>query len=210
MKKLKRPINIFISYSHCDVEMKDILLNHLSYLQKDGMIKCWTDNDIPPGAVWNECIIEHLNKSEIVIALVSADALASEYIYSTEMKLALEYAHEKRIILIPIILNACIWNRTDLSKYQKLPKANKTISDWDNLDVAFTDVVGDLYNLFNQKLKDSEEDTHEASKKTKSKSEKSKKSKSNKGGINFNGKTIVGTVIGQVDSLIINDTNNVE
>jgi hypothetical protein len=46
-------LDVFISYSHQDEDLKDELVNyHLKLLQRDGKINTWQDRDIEAGAEW--------------------------------------------------------------------------------------------------------------------------------------------------------------
>ena len=70
---------IFMSYSHSDEGLRDELEKHLSGLRRQGVISTWHDRRIGPGEEIHGQISAHLDSAEIVLLLVSADFLASDY-----------------------------------------------------------------------------------------------------------------------------------
>ena len=79
-------VNIFISYSHKDEDFKDRLDISLAALKRRNQIKVWEDRQIIGGADWNEEIFKNLEKSEIIILLVSDYFINSDFCYSKELK----------------------------------------------------------------------------------------------------------------------------
>ena len=142
----------FISYSHQDGQMLDILHKHLSQLQRDGIISNWTDNKILAGEDLNQNISQALKSSNLFIALLSPDYIASNYCYNDEFKNALELQEQGKIIIIPIILEPCDCLNTPFKKFKALPKDGKAVSTWENKNTAFLDIVQNI-----RKLIDSEE-----------------------------------------------------
>jgi hypothetical protein len=84
-----RQTSIFISYSHHDRRLKQQLIGHLSVLQRQGLIGTWHDGNINAGSEIDPAIAEHLGKADIILLLVSATFLASDYCWSKEMKAAI-------------------------------------------------------------------------------------------------------------------------
>ena len=82
-------LDVFMSYSHKDRTLRDELANHLSNLRRQGLISDWYDGDIVPGAEIKDEIQTHLNKARLVLLLISADFMASEFCYSIEMQQAI-------------------------------------------------------------------------------------------------------------------------
>jgi hypothetical protein len=76
---------VFISYSHRDKELRNELDKHLSNLKRQNIIASWYDGNISPGTEWEPLIIEHLKRAQIILLLVSADFMASDFCYSIEM-----------------------------------------------------------------------------------------------------------------------------
>ena len=132
---------VFYSYSHRDTELRDELERHLSILRRSGLIRCWHDRQIDPGSEWAGKIHEHLNDANIILLLVSADFLASDYCYDVEMKRAMERHEAGEAIVIPIILRPVDWSGAPFAKIQCLPTDGKPVTSWPNRDEAFRNVA---------------------------------------------------------------------
>jgi hypothetical protein len=136
---------VFISYAHKDEDLRLELMDHLSNLQRQGSIACWHDRLIVAGQEWADQIDERLNSSQIVLLLVSASFMASDYCYQTEMRQAMARHDKSEAIVIPIILRACDWQGAPFSYIQSLPKDAKPITSWANRDEAWTNVIQGIH-----------------------------------------------------------------
>lgn len=134
----------FISYSHRDEKARDRLHTHLATLRRSGEISAWFDREIFAGSDFDNEIKSTLGNSDLFLALVSPDFLASNYCYEREMAAALMRHDEGSLRVIPIILEPCDWKSTPLGKLKALPKDGKPISTWTNENVAYLDVVTEL------------------------------------------------------------------
>lgn len=135
---------VFISYSHKDEAHKDSLEEHLSMLKRNHVIDAWHDRKIIPGQDWSKEISENLEKSELILFLLSPSFLSSEYCFNVEMKRAIEMHHEGKAQLIPIVVRACDWSTAELSGIQAVPKDAKPITSWDNTDEAWLDAINGI------------------------------------------------------------------
>ncbi len=134
-------LELFYSYSHKDEDLRDKLETHLSMLKRQKVISNWHDRGIVPGEEWGGEIDEHLRAADIVLLLVSADFLASDYCYDIELGLAMERHEAGEASVIPIILRPCDWTGAPFGKLQGLPKNARPVTTWPNSDEAFTDVA---------------------------------------------------------------------
>ncbi len=134
-------LNVFVSYSHKDEEYREELDNHLSILKRQGTIATWNDRKITAGTEWENQIDENLESAEIVLLLISADFLASDYCYDIELKRAIERHDAGEARVIPVIVRSVDWKGAPFGKLQALPKDGKPVSTWDDRDVAFTQVA---------------------------------------------------------------------
>ena len=75
---MSKPLKIFITYAHKDMEAKDELITHLAMLKREGLIAIWHDNEILPGDKWHDAIFSNLADSDILLYLTSAYSLDSE------------------------------------------------------------------------------------------------------------------------------------
>src|SRR5262245_50995772 len=103
------PLELFCAYSHKDAASLERFKSHVAVLRRKNWIQVWTDQDIRAGDRWDEEITRHLESAAIIVLLVSADFLASEYCYSREMAAALGRARGNSCVVVPIIARACDW-----------------------------------------------------------------------------------------------------
>ena len=134
-------IHIFYSYAHEDEEFREQLEKHLTLLKRQGLIHGWHDREITAGREWAGAIDKNLEASQIILLLVSADFLASDYCYDTEMTQALKKHETNQARVIPIIIRDIDWSGAPFSKLQALPKDGKPVTAWRPRDKAWTDVA---------------------------------------------------------------------
>ena len=134
-------IEVFYSYSHKDEDLREQLEAHLSTVRRLGLIKSWHDRKIPPGQEWASEIDTHLKTAHLILLLISADFLASDYCSITEMQQALQRHETKEATVIPIILREVDWRASPFGKLQALPKNARPVTSWPNRDEAFADVA---------------------------------------------------------------------
>jgi hypothetical protein len=136
-----RPIEVFYAYSHRDEALRDELETHLSILKRRGLISGWHDRRISGGLEWRDEISDHLNRADLILLLVSADFIASDYCFDNEMDRAMARHRLREARVIPIILRDCVWDLTPFSKLQALPRDGKPVTAWTSRDEAFKNVA---------------------------------------------------------------------
>jgi tetratricopeptide (TPR) repeat protein len=139
-----RTIEVFYSYAHQDELLRNELETHLTALKRQGLITSWCDREIQPGKVREHEIDTHLHTAQIVLLLISADFLASDYCYSKEMKRALERHEAGEARVIPVLLRHAFWENAPFAKLQALPRNGKPIANWSGRqgrDKAFLEVA---------------------------------------------------------------------
>jgi internalin A len=99
---------IFFSYSHKDEGLRDELETHLKLLQRQGVVSAWDDRKIIPGSEWDREIDRHLERAKIILLLISADFIASEYCWGRAESLALERHRLGEATVVPIMLRSCV------------------------------------------------------------------------------------------------------
>ncbi|NER80778.1 MAG: toll/interleukin-1 receptor domain-containing protein [Leptolyngbya sp. SIO1D8] len=133
-------IEVFFSYSHRDEDLRDELAKHLSILQRRGQIDTWYDRAIEAGTEPQSEIDQHLNRADIILLLVSADFLASDYCYDVEVKRAMERHAAEDARVIPVILRPVDWQDAPFGQLQALPQDGQPITKWGDLDDALLNV----------------------------------------------------------------------
>jgi hypothetical protein len=145
-------VRIFISYAHEDDALRERLRAHLSQLERDGLVEAWDDREIPAGSEWADSIDERLENDDVILLLVSADFIRSDFCYGKEMKRAIERheAKDDRAIVIPVILRKCDWKTAPFGSFQALPRDGKPISEWKTEDDYFEAVATGLRKRIQQ------------------------------------------------------------
>ncbi|MBD2068241.1 HEAT repeat domain-containing protein [Leptolyngbya sp. FACHB-671] len=145
LTQISHSMKLFFSYAHKDEALRDTLATHLALLKRQGIISTWHDRDISAGTEWAQAIDSNLNTADIILLLISANFLASDYCYDTEMQRALERHHYGDARVIPILLKPCDWESAPFGKLQALPIAHgagaKPVTQWRNDDEAFTAIA---------------------------------------------------------------------
>lgn len=134
-------IQIFFSYVHEDEPLRDELAKGLSPLVRTGRVEEWHDRRIVPGADWASEIDERLNSAHVILLLVSADFIASDYCYGVEMKRALERHAAGEARVIPVLLRAVDCADAPFNHLQALPTDRRPVTSWPNRDEAYENIA---------------------------------------------------------------------
>jgi serine/threonine protein kinase len=137
----KNGINVVFSYSHLDGKLRSDLDKHLSALKRNGEIETWHDHMLRAGANIEAEIAANFDKAELILLLISANFLASDYCYGKEMKRALERHEAGEARVVPIILSPVDWHSSPLGKLLALPTDGRPITTWPQRDAGFLSVA---------------------------------------------------------------------
>jgi tetratricopeptide (TPR) repeat protein len=132
---------VFYSYAEADEDLRSELDKHLSQLRREGLITTWHRRQVIAGQDWTKALDRHLNIASVILLLISADFLASDYCYGIEMQRAMERYNAGEARVIPILLRPVDWQRAPFGMLQALPNNGMPITKWRNRDAAFTDVA---------------------------------------------------------------------
>ncbi len=122
---------VFISYSHLDEVWKERVLTHLKVLEKEGITTIWHDRDIPIGTDWWPQIQTRIHEARVVVMLITANFLTSDFIKEKEMPLIWQRRRNGEITVIPVLVEPCAWQSvTWLAEIQLLPKDGKPLSSF--------------------------------------------------------------------------------
>jgi hypothetical protein len=141
MTKISTPIEVFCCYSRDDEVYLRKLEIHLSLLQRQGLISFWYDRLIIPGDNWVNAIDTHLETASLILLLVSANFLASDYCYSVEMTRALERQDKGDARVVPILVSPVDWSEAPFAHLQALPTDAKPITTWRPQNRALADIA---------------------------------------------------------------------
>ncbi|MCB0574146.1 MAG: leucine-rich repeat domain-containing protein, partial [Saprospiraceae bacterium] len=132
------PVKAFVSYAHKDLEYLKELRTALSPLMRLQKLQIWDDRDIDAGDEWEKVIFQQLEESDIVLCLVSADFVASDFCYKEEFSKALEAHRNGEKTIIPVMLRKTDWQDLPLAEIQGAP--GEWITSAQNKDEAWTKV----------------------------------------------------------------------
>jgi len=144
MAQSQLAVEVFCSYAHEDVLYRRHFETHLSVLKRQGLISLWYDRKILPGANWSDTIDVHLETASVIVLLISADFIASNYCFTVEMKRALERHKAGEARVIPVVVRPCDWQLLPVGKLQALPMDAEPISKWTSTDEAWMQVTAGL------------------------------------------------------------------
>jgi len=148
---------VFLSYSHQNTVWLGRLRTHLAGLRRAKEIETWDDKEILPGDLWDATIKKKLEEADVFILLLSADFIASDYIWNEELTAAFENFRRKNAMVIPILLepldlggipNICQTHDSHsfkISDFEIVPKNAdgrlQPISLWQNQEEALAKVA---------------------------------------------------------------------
>ena len=126
----KNSIQFFISYCHADKHLKEKLITSLRSLRFEYNInEIWHDGEISAGHNIDQEVLEQLNKSDVILLLVSSTFLSSYYCIDIELKEAIKRMERGECLVIPIILSSCtISDNLSFSRLRRLPTDGHPIS----------------------------------------------------------------------------------
>lgn len=140
------PLRLFLSYSHQDESLREELEVHLKGLERTGLIaRPWSEREIQGGSEWSQEIETALAKADIIVLLVSADFIASDYCYTKEMTAALARHSRDEAKVIPVILRPTDnWASAPFARLRTLPRDGKPVTAWSSRDEAWVSVVREI------------------------------------------------------------------
>ena len=169
MDSVPGQISVFIIYAREDREIKDKLLRHLNPLKDPYNLNIWHDDYIEPGQEWKPRIESRLAQTDLFLLLISADFMNSEFIHQVEFKFAIDRHKQNKSIVIPVIINYCLWDidikykdyTFNLAELQLLPSEGKPIDDWKTPEQAYSNIAGGIRKVLSAIMDNREQRTNE-------------------------------------------------
>ncbi len=124
-KKLAVMKNVFISYSHDDIQFRQQMETYLINLKRDGLINVWQDGQLQPGDDWDMAIKSSLQKADICIMLLSQSFIVSNYVHEVEFKAVMENRKSDNCRIIPVLIKACDWKNWKVYPQEVLDTMSK-------------------------------------------------------------------------------------
>lgn len=139
----------FISYSHRDEAFRQEHETHLAPLRRQGLLDQWHDRRMTAGDPLDDTISAHLERADLILMLISADFVASDYCYAREMARALERHEAREARAISIICRPCDFHGLPFANFVLLPTDARAVSSWPDRDAAWVDVVQGIRRALN-------------------------------------------------------------
>jgi internalin A len=135
----------FICYSKRNINQRKRLELELKVLRNEGLLAGhWHDRMIDPGDEWDPKIQRQLSDADIVIVLASSASLATDYITETEIPQAMALHTLGAVVVVPIVLEECRWDKTRLGELQALPEKGKAVDTWNPRSGAWKSIADGL------------------------------------------------------------------
>lgn len=122
----------FLSYAHADEDYVKRLRIHLKPLEKKYNFIVWDDKKLKPGDKWKDEILQNIEHSSVVILLISADFLASQFVMDFEYPKALAQAKDKGTKIVALIASPCLFEEFEIYDFQAINSPNETLQDLEN------------------------------------------------------------------------------
>jgi hypothetical protein len=136
-------VRCLASFAARDSDRFARLSRHLRGLTRTGSVEVWSPADLRAGDDHAAEIDRRLAQADLVLLLVTASFLASDWTYALMMK-ALDRAITRAARVVPVIATACAWRATPLGGLVALPTNGKPITAWSDREAALCDVSSGL------------------------------------------------------------------
>lgn len=133
-------MNIFIFYADQDTSYLTELTARLTALQRAKSFTFWSKQDLKAGDNWKTITHEKLTNADIILILVSSDALSSDLVYG-EITQATSQNKSGKSIVVPIILRSCLWEYTVLKEVSEYCIDTVPIGSQTNKDEAWANII---------------------------------------------------------------------
>lgn len=143
----RRPLHVFVSFSSNDEAHLRELHTHLSALTRQRLLKIWTHHALSPGESWESELLSRLRNADIVLLLVSADFMASDYIQNTELAITIDRHSQGEVWVVPILIRPVDLGETWIDGLQTLPAGRRALAEWDTPDHFWAAVASGLREM---------------------------------------------------------------
>ena len=133
------PVDCVYVYVEDDAAAGSRIERHLRILQRQGFISTWHTCQLTQGTEWGRNIEPSIQHAELVLVLISADFLASEYAVRLEQWL-MERHRANEVWIIPILVRPVDLAGSYFAHLQPLPTDGVPVLWWSDQNAACVDV----------------------------------------------------------------------
>ncbi len=143
-----RSIQIYLLAADADRLVCEAIVKHLKPVVREFAVpvQLFNDFDVPLGSE-PQAHRQRLLHADIVLALISADFISDDEIYS-RVKAVTELHNSGKLVMIPLLVRNCLWKATPFARLGMLPKNFQPLNNlqfWPSTDDALMAVVSDVY-----------------------------------------------------------------
>ncbi|MCE5223107.1 toll/interleukin-1 receptor domain-containing protein [bacterium] len=155
-------LKIFFLYSKTDKRVAEILMHYLIPLVKMKRVDIYDGSDVISGKDWELDTKERFNQSDIFIALISPDFVASDFCYQDDLKALIERHNNKRAIILPVLVKLTpFWKELVTGEFDYLPIDGKPISQSKNEEETLFDIMKHIKKVIKKLLGKEEKNLEE-------------------------------------------------
>lgn len=136
-----KSVRLFFCYAPEDEPLRQELEKHLTLLERQGYITSWSG--IGGGQDSRAEVERRMAEARVILLLVSADFLASDYLYEVELKRAFTRRAQGAHVF-GVLLRPSDWEHGELRSITMLPDRDKSVvpvTEWPSHDAAFKRVA---------------------------------------------------------------------
>jgi hypothetical protein len=145
-------VDVFFCYALEDEALLLALEKHLHPLVKGGELRPWSSRRIGAGGEMRREVDARLGAAKVIVLLVSADLLGSDYLNDVEVKRAMERQAAGTARVIPVILGPCMWEDAPFGALKPLPANGKPVTEWESRDKALAEIARALRDAVREPL----------------------------------------------------------
>jgi serine/threonine protein kinase len=145
-----RRVKLNIIYTKEDKDFFERLEKHLAVLKHLHLIdQLWHSDLVELGENIQDVITGKISDSDIVILLISADFIASDFYYKDQLDLILKLHKEKALLVVPVLTRYCPWQFTKISWMNMLPDKELPLSSpqWETPDKPYSAIAESLISI---------------------------------------------------------------
>jgi tetratricopeptide (TPR) repeat protein len=129
-KAMRNAVELFVSSAPGDAALRDALVEHLAFLSHEGLVR---EAAAPAEAPAERAVDARLGSADLVLLLISPEALAPGTSTEAEMRMALDMEREGRAVVVPVKLRAAALEDGPLAGRALVPVGSPLASREDRL-----------------------------------------------------------------------------
>ncbi len=142
----KQPIIIFYCSVSEDQALLEELDKHLAGVRRSGQVVTLYPSQILPGAVQEQVAIQQFLSADIILLLVSPDALSSATWYEM-MQNAMERHRKGKVRVIPVLLRQVYYDDAPFTTLKMLPSDGRAITSHSDPNTIFSEIARSIHNV---------------------------------------------------------------